>query len=199
MSRFAAFALVLLLAACGPAMVTADVTRFSQSPAAATPHRFTILPDAGQTGSLEFQHYAELVANQLVGRGWTPVPASGDADAVVTLHWGLGPPQTITWEEPAILYGGAGPWYDGGLAGPFPYWDSYSETTWAKWLAVTILDGPAWRRHEKQPFFEGRAVTQGSLPVVNPALPALVTALFTGFPGANGRTIEVTVPLEPKT
>ncbi len=190
MRRFAILTL-LLLTACGPAMVESDVTRFSSLPAGGGARSFTILPDASQKGSLEFQHYAEMVAAQLAGRGWRPQPDSGAAAAVVLVRWGLGPPAPATWSEPAPMGDGWGP---GPWNGPPPSGTVYARTEWPKWLEVEVVDGPAWRAGDKRGIWQGRAVTGGSLPGIAPAMPALVRALFTGFPGGNGDTVHVAVP-----
>jgi len=196
MRRCAVVLLLLLLSACGPAMVQADVTRFTTLPPGGG-GGVTILPDQGQKGSLEFQQYADLVAAELAQLGWRPVPASADADAVVFLHWGVGSPTTQVWQSPSAWGGwGGGPWY-GGVYQTFPYYDTYSRTLWPKWLAVEIFDGPRWRAGERLSRFEGRAVAEGSHPAIAPAMPYLVKAMFTGFPGTSGQTVRVSVPEAP--
>jgi len=191
--RLAALALSLALAACGPATLNADVTRFTALPPVAPALSFTVMPDQAQRGGLEFQHYAEMVAERLVRRGWRPLPAGADADAVVTLHWGLGQPSTVITQEPAPLGGwGRHPWYG---AEPFPAWETRTETTFPKWLAVDIEDGPAWRAGEHRMLFEGRAATLGRSQSAAPAIPHLIRAVFTDFPGINGQTVRVAVPL----
>lgn len=202
MTRAIALWVVLALAGCGRQLVQADVTRFHAPPVAA-PHSFTILPDAAQTGSLEFESYAQLVAAQLQARGWRPVAAKpgAGAETVVLLHWGAGPPHTEVWSSPSSVYGGAGwggrPWYGGGIWDPFPYTETRSVTYHVKWASVDILDGPGWRSGSAVKLFEARAVTEGTSPAVAPAVPYLITALFTNFPGASGSTVRVQVPVAP--
>lgn len=188
MPRLAALVLLLLLAACGPAMVEADVTRFSALPPGGG-HGFTILPGSSQRGSLEFQHYADLVADQLGRRSWQPLPASAAAAVVVLLHWGVGAPVTTTWTDPVPVWGGWGPWDD------YPaYGETTSVTVWPIWLEVELVDGPAWRAGDKRQVWQGRAVTTASRPSVAVVMPALVRALFTDFPGRNGETVHVRLP-----
>jgi hypothetical protein len=182
-------------------MVTSNVTRFNSLQPAA-PHSFTILPDEAQRGSLEFQSYAELVARQLESYGWQPVaPVAGTppADTVVQIHWGVGEPRTVTWQSPSSVYGGMGwggsPWYGGGgFYDPFPYWETQSQTYFKRWVAVDVVEGAPWRRGERIKLFEGRAVNESTHTEIAPVMPALVKALFTNFPGANGSTVEVKVP-----
>ncbi len=195
MRRLAPFFLLLLLAACGPGAVQTDVTRFTSLPPTGGARSFTILPQDGQVGSLEFERYADLVANQLAGLGWQPLPANRSASTVVLVHWGMGAPVTSTWSEPAWGWGGwgPGPW-GGGFYSGFPYQDVYTQTEWPKWLEVTILDGPAWRAGTRQAIWQGRAVAQGPAPSIAPVIPYLVRGLFSGFPGLNGETVRVEVP-----
>jgi hypothetical protein len=194
MARLAVL-LVLLLSACGPAMVQADVTRFTSLPPGTPGRSFTILPDEGQRGRLEFQQYADLVAAALAQRGWTPLPASGHADTVVLVHWGTESPVTQVWQTPsATAWGAGGPWWGGWYQPfPYPYYESHSRTLWPKWLAVEILDGPRWRAGERHSLFEGRAVTEGAHPSIAPTIPYLAKAVFDNFPGTSGTTVRVSV------
>lgn len=198
MPRLAALALILLLSACTNPIVQADVTRFNDMPPAQT-RSFTIVPDAGQVASLEFQDYATQVANALAAQGWRPIAPGGTPDTSVAVHWGLGPPDTVTWQSPSSVYSGfgwgGGPnYYYGGASfyDPFPYWESRSITYYPKWLSVQITDV---RPGVRKVLFEGRAVAEGTRREIAPVMPYLVQALFTGFPGANGTTVRVNVPV----
>jgi len=58
-----------------------------------------------------------------------------------------------------------------------------------------MLDGPAWRRGERRAVFQGRAVADTGVREINVVVPYLVRALFDHFPGDNGQTVRVTVPV----
>lgn len=206
MQRFAVVFLVLLLGACGPRLVQTDVTRFHQLPPVSEARSFTILPSEGQRGSLEFQRYADLVAASLRRHGWTPVPASQGADALVFLDWGVGQPRTEFWSSPSAGVGMGMGWgsrsraYGLGmgfpLGDPFPYREVQSATYFPKWVRVDILDARAWQGGDRVVLFEGRAVADSRVREITPVMPQLIQALFTGFPGASGQTVRVNVPLE---
>lgn len=191
--------LVLLLGACTTPVVQTDVTRFHVLGAAPATNSFTIVPDSTQVGSLEFQDYATQVAAALEAKGWRPVPPGGGrADTLVSLHWGVGPPNTVTWQSPSAVYTGVGwghysPWYGGGFYDPFPYWETRSATYFPRWLAVEITEAAGQGR---KVLFEGRAVAEGTRREIAPVMPYLVRALFTGFPGGSGTTVRVDVPVE---
>lgn len=204
MPRLVILLIAILLTACGPSMVQTDVTRFHQ-PAVESPKSFTILPEAQQRGSLEFERYAHLAATELERAGWRPVPSSQQADAVVFLNWGMGEPRTVSWQSPSSVYGGMGwgshsRWYGGGigmpLGDPFPYWETRSITYFPKWAEVTILEAGAHKAGERRVLFEGRAITDSGGREINPVMPYLLKALFTGFPGASGQSVKVTIPME---
>lgn len=191
-------AFVLLLGACTP-VVHSDVTRFHALGMNPQPGGFTIVPDSTQVGSLEFQDYAGQVAGALEAQGWRPVPpGAGRADALVSLHWGVGAPSTVTWQSPSAVYSGVGwgprySWYGGGFYDPFPYWETRSETIYPRWLSVEMTAPSGGGRTV---LFEGRAVSEGHNREIAPVMPYLVRALFTGFPGNNGTTVRVDIPVE---
>ncbi len=196
--------LPLLLAACGPTLVRTDVTRFHALAPAPASRTFTILPEPGQAGSLEFQRNADLVAAALTNQGWRAIPpTSSDADTVVTLRWGVGEPNTIVTQDPPPTFGTSfghghrGHWAGAGIGIPLgPYsWETRVVNYYPKWLEVRIADAAARRRGEQRLLFEGRAVAEGTRREITPVMPYLVEGLFTGFPGANGTTVRVDVPV----
>jgi Domain of unknown function (DUF4136) len=176
--------LLLALTACQDRVV-ASVTRFNSLPPALGGQSFTILPQGPQVGSLEFQHAAELVASSLASYGFRPVAPNGPAtDLVAVLQYGPAGARTEI-----VDYGPAwGPPWHG-----MPQYDAY--TVYAQFLEVDLLDGPAWRRGERQMVFQGRAVADTGVREFNLVLPYLVRALFDHFPGVNGQTVRVIVPV----
>lgn len=205
------FAAAMVLTACGPQMVTSDVTRFHTLPptASAEARTFTILPRPNQVGSLEFQQYAELIANRLTAQGYRPLPSeSGTADVVVFLDFGVSTGPVEVRSSP--VYGsvglgyGFGRWpHRYGVGGSFPLYpfdgvvgyDTYSVTKYTRWVDIDMLKGPEFRAGHQVSVFEGRAVSEGagkSLPAV---MPYMVTALFDHFPGPSGQTVAVSVPV----
>lgn len=204
--RVLAAVLVLLtvsvsLAACGPRMVEADVTRFSQRPEGPPPGSVTIVPAAEQVGSLEFEAYADLVAEELRRHGFRPVPADAvpPADYTVRLSWGVGEAVTQVYSSPSTLYGGStfyGRRSGWGLGMGFPLGaaervDSY--TLYPKSLTVAMRPagtGPGSGSN----VFEGRAVSTAGGASVQPVMPYLIEAVFTNFPGRSGVTEEVRIP-----
>jgi hypothetical protein len=174
----------LLLAACTPNL-SADVTRFNNL-AAASGQTFTILPDQAQVGSLEFQSLADRVAGELTNYGFQAVPATGPSDFVVFVHYG-----SPGARQQVVYWGGRPPW----PRGPYPYppYDVY--WLFSHFVDVEMVEGPAWRRGERRSVFQGRAITETTARETNVILPYLVRALFTNFPGNNGQTMRISVPM----
>ncbi len=202
-----ALALVLLVAACGPRMVTSQVTRFHQLPPGFAGQSFTIVPERDQIGSLEFQAYADQVAAQLAAHGLRPVPDTAHSDLEVKLDYGVGPGRTAIYTSPGpygsfgLGYGRFGHRHWGtGVGLGFPlygpaYYDTYTVTKYDRWLAVDILEGPQFRKGRPVSVFEGRAVSEGSSRDLPQVVPYLARALFDNFPGMSGQTVRVAVPV----
>ncbi len=194
---FASLSLVLLLGACQQTM-DADVTRFHTMPANFAGQSFTILPEQQQVGSLEFQHYAELVAAALQSYGLRPVAHEGpQADLVVQIRYASIGSHTDYVYDPGPYWGGGWGW--GGWG---PGWGGYydgavsSYTLYSQMLDVGIFEGADWRSGKRQMVFEGRAVGQSEIRSLNVAMPYLVQALFQNFPGNSGQTVRVSIPIK---
>ena len=177
---------VLLLLLCGcQETISATVTRFNALPQPLPAQSFTVVPQGPQTGDLEFQHVAGLVAAALERHGFRALSqgANAPADIVVLLQYGPAGSRTQV-----IDYGpGWYPWWG------FPPYDVY--TLYAQYLHVELLDGAAWRHGQQRMLFQGRAITETGVREINIVMPYLVDALFQRFPGINGETIRVTVPV----
>ncbi len=191
-----AIAVAVLLAACGPRLVQTDVTRFTAVPSGPAPGTVTIVPTPDQRGSLEFQSYAEMVAQELSRQGFQPVPADAmpPADYTVRLDWGVGEPVTEIRSAPGTVFGGTSVFgsrtgFGLGVGIPLGYDTRIDSTTaYPKWLQVRMLTA------QGESVFEGRGVTDALGASVQPAMPYLIEAVFTNFPGQSGTTERVRIP-----
>jgi len=191
------FMALLALAGCGTPV---QVTRF---------HRLPLLPrgdtvvlraaDPQKDGSLEFTHYARMLAQQLALAGYPPPPGNAVADIVVRFDWKIDNMRKAHYSTP--IYGPVGPGYFVRRIGP----DGRPVTVYVPppqgivdvavdtrtlWDATVTLemrpnktDGPV--------LFEGRAVAVSYNPNIAPAMPVLIKAMFDGFPGNSGQTVVV--------
>lgn len=195
-SVLALLSMAFLLTACANTM-QADVTQFS-GPAPLQPGRsFVVSAEPAQSGSLEFQHYAGLVGSALQDHGFPAAAPGANADLVVQIHYGSAGNHTEIWSDPAWGGGwgwGWGPYYPWG-PGPGLGPDTQSRTYYSEMLEVQIYDGAAWRNNVRTMLYQGRAVGDATVNEISAAVPALVRALFTHFPGNSGLTERVTVPM----
>jgi len=186
---FAGLLFVLALGACQQ-RVTATVTRFTTLPPPPIDQSFAIVPDPAQAGNLEFEQTAARVGTALAGLGFHTVPPDRPADYAVFVRFGPAGARTeiIDYGPPMI-----GPYW----RRPYPYYypQYASYTLYAAFLEVDMLDGPAWRRGERKMAFQGRAVTETGIREFNVVIPYLVQALFDHFPGLNGETVHVVIPM----
>ena len=154
-------------------------------------------PLTAGTASIEFKTYAAAVETQLLRNGYTLPAAGAQPLLVATVGFNranrLGPPR-----QSPITVGLGGGSFGGGRGGGvglgggigFPIGGRGGQELVATELVVTIK-----RRLDQSPVWEGRAqaISDPGKPDGDAGMMAgkLATALFTGFPGESGRTIEV--------
>jgi hypothetical protein len=193
-SLFIALSLALLLSGCEHVM-QADVTQFaSQAPPIGK--NFVVVAEQQQSGSLEFQYYAGLVGGALQDHGFVAAPPGVKSDLVVLIHYGSMGHHTEIYGDP--YYWGYGGWgWRRGFGPPFgPQVES--KTYFPKELEVEILDGAAWRNNIRTMIYQGRAIGDSASNEISTAVPSLVKALFLHFPGNNGGTERIEVPISPE-
>lgn len=159
-----------------------------------------VQPLAGGAPSLEFQNYAGAVQAELARIGYVPATAGTLPDFVAMVDFHaipqVGPPR----RSPFSIGLGAGGYSGGGYRGgggvglgggvSFPVGGARRDAVLVSDLAVTIK-----RRADQTAVWEGKArgVVDARKPDATPPAQAgrLAAAVFTGFPGVSGRTIEV--------
>jgi len=193
----AALATSLLVSACatGPRSFPVSATRFHYDPVTAR-GTVAVEPLAGPTSpSLEYKTYAAAVQAELLRNGFTN-PAPGARAEYITTVGFTRAPQSLPQRRSPISIGlgggvGGGGYRSGGGVGAgvgFPLGGGRGGEGVVTELSVRIRKGP-------DAIWEGQAqsLTDTSAPSADTASVAqrLAGALFTGFPGDSGRTIEV--------
>ena len=204
LALIAALATVALLAGCalGPRLVRTEVTNFNEWTALPADRTYTFARTLEFQNSLEVRSYEDLVRDELALQGFRLVAEPAQANLLVTLRpsvtttqlrvrdsWGYDP-----FSGPFGGYGfygrRFGSWYD-------PYWSSFDHFNS---YAVDI----AHRRFELdidsrtmagKRYYEGRVESVSDAPSLGAIAPYLVRALFVDFPGGNGQTRRVDVPM----
>jgi len=198
----------------------ADVARFQQLPPAQGQSFTVVAGDQRLAGSLEFAHYADLLAQRLATQGYTRAADPASAQLVVSLDYG------IDKGTQRVRYSGFGGGFGGGgFYDPFFYPGYYRG--WGGWRGRYMMGwndpfmwGGGWgggvndvdsyviyqsqlsmsiNRSGGERLFEGTAKAQSVSSKMTYLVPNLIDALFTGFPGKNGEEIKVTVAPEPKS
>jgi hypothetical protein len=215
--RLAVAALLLPLAAMAggcAAYMQAQVTSFHQvsQELRLEGKRFVIEPSDAQRDSLEFQAYADQVRRALVEKGLVAAGGGTASELVVRMTYTIDGGRAVVHGYPAYGYTHYGPvwtWTPYPVPGggvryawtptyPMTYGvvgTQYSESTlYRRELHVMIEErktGGDGRR-----LYEGTVVSEGGSASLAPVMPAMVRALFSDFPGRNGVTRIVQVPID---
>ena len=190
----------------------ADVARFQQLPPAQG-QSFTIQADDPHlAGGLEFGHYADLVAERLVEKGYTRAVDPAAAQLVVRLDYSVdnGRERVQASAFSPAFSGYYNPWFYSGYRGwggwrgryafgfndPYLFGGGYGDidsyTVYSSQLSMKI------DRTGGERLFEGVAKAQSTSDHLTYLVPNLIDAMFTGFPGNSGEEVKVTVGPEPK-
>ena len=205
-ARFASAGLVLgaVLALCGcDTTQPVQVTRFHLAQPIA-PGSFSVetAPMAGpgapmMADSLELGTYNDIVAGELTHLGFTPAPTVATSELVVTVSVDRGARPDPRPHGASLSVGVGG----GGFVGRHTAIGGDVGTTvplggnQPHFLVGTRLSVQIKRRSDGSAIWEGRAMTEtkGQAADASPqaAVTKLAHALFLGFPGESGRTINV--------
>ncbi|MGE4062207.1 MAG: DUF4136 domain-containing protein [Rhodospirillaceae bacterium] len=215
---FAAAVAVLALAGCaGPKFVTSDVTRYHALTEAPQGKTFAIVAlDEDQESSFAFKQFGDLIHQRLSALGMRQHTGGGgpsNADYVVTLRYavygpsadvrtrwsGFGPRSHFGFGYGFSPYWGRGPF---GYMGYDPFWDDQYEIEtrqlFTRRVEVNIFDGDTFNSDRKRRVFEGRAVSSGQNPQIEPVMPYILDAIFQEFPGRSGENKVVSVEVPPE-
>ncbi len=192
-------AALALLAGCASTL-TSEVTSFHRLSDGLRGERFVVVPSESQAGSLEFETYAGFVREALVRQGLLDGGIGERAGALMvrmgySVDGGTSVVGPGTRGEVGFGVGaGTGGFSMGGIGIGFgiPIGGARESTGWRRSLTVTI-DRP--RPGGAERVFEATAVSQGQTAAITPVMQAMVEAIFKDFPGRNGVTRIVEVPL----
>lgn len=207
-SRGLAAALMLgaaVLAGCA-STIPAQLTTFSrqnEDASAWTGRRFVIEPVQGQAQSLEYASHEKRVQAALQKHGLILAPARDSADVLVHFEYGSGSGAQATRSSGTrggVSVGVGGGYRTGwglGIGVPITFGGGSSgETLYRHQLQVQInqLVHTAGKAEIGERLYESNIVAQSETAAITPLMPALIDALFDGFPGENGKTRKVDLP-----
>lgn len=216
----------LAVSGCAATLPT-KVTRFQAMPIAQG-QTFVVVPGMGaaQGGGLEFQQYAQLVAQQMAARGYRQVATPQQAQMVVQLGYGVDQGRQVVVEDPFLRSRLHDPFYRTRFGGYDPFWGVYRGRPYFSRYGYTGYrspyfygwDDPFWYggcidtyteyrsqleldirdRATNQSLFEGKAAARSQTDELGTLVPNLIEAMFTGFPGRSGETVRITVPAKKR-
>jgi hypothetical protein len=188
-------ALMVTGCATAPASFPTEVTRYRADEVGRG--TIALVPDEGVDNGPEYQVYALAVGDALTKQGYTLVPDGSKSVYVAKIGFHT-EARPVRERSPFSIGLGGGTWSgnrDGGGVGlgggvSFPIGRGRDREDALSMLSVKIN-----QRQGDLGVWEGRAQSR-AIGVVGNAVadkvaPKLATALFTGFPGESGRTIEV--------
>ena len=199
-----------ILAGCatGPKLARTEVTAFNEWSTMPVDRTYTFARTLEFQNSLELQSYEVLVRDELGLQGFRLVSDPAQANLVVTLRpsisgtnvrlrdrWSVDPffgpygfygSRRLGWSGP-FGYGGFGAYYGGFYNG----FDDDSIQIFQRRLELDIDS----RATAGKRYYEGRVESAGPNGTLSRIMPVLVRALFTEFPGNNGQTRQVDVPI----
>ena len=214
---------LLALGACATPF-QANVSRFQNALPAPQGQSFAIVPrDDSMAGSLEFAHYADLVAMELTRLGYRAAVGTDAVtpDLTVRLAYGVDGGRERIRREPGFAdpFWGAG-WYGHGRFGaplivrtrhgyryvrgfydPFLFGPSFGDydTVTSYTVYTSGLDLLIERAATGERLFEGSAEAVSRTNDLAQLVPNLIEAMFTDFPGNSGETVRITVAPERAT
>jgi hypothetical protein len=206
--RFSNFASVITFGLAALALpgctesITSTVSRYQAMPAPQG-QSFIVVPEGrmAQSGGLEFDRYAGLVAQELQARGFAPASSAQSASMIVKLDYRVGPGQVRYSESPlADPYLGA--FYRPRFGWGRGYFLGWNDPFWAGDVDTYVeyrseVDLHIRSAGTNQPLFDGRAEARSESGRLDVVVPNLLDALFAGFPGRSGEVVKITIPTHP--
>ena len=206
-----AFALPWLVAGCA-ATIPSKVTAFHTLSAIGGGKTIAIVPvDKENEDSLEFRSHANRIAQYLGKHDYRVVSASDKPDYYAFVAYWIDEGKAYTYTLPVYVQTGGGFTYHSGTISTPSGTKAYSgysysvpaysvfpsrqtDIEYTKRLLVDILDGKPYREGKTVKVYEAKVVSRGSSEVLSEAVPLMIDALFSNFPGESGKTRTVNLP-----
>lgn len=200
---------MLLLTGC--ASVRSDISAINKLPPDLAGKTFHVARYKEQEGSLEFEHYAALVSQELQAKGLASAPA-GSADLMVFMRYAF---EQHTELVPTPAWGPSGSYIGGGttvMVGGRPVFvPVYTMPPTFGFNGTTVMPAVVNRRslnldivardstpEKPHKLYEASVLSEGYSGTLLQAMPVMIRALFTQWPGPPVRSESVDLPLRAK-
>ncbi len=206
---FLSITLLALLNGCASRpIIRSEVTRFHTFGFTPVSGTFHIMPNQEQRQSLEFSAYANLIASELIARGWQQ-EQNPDAkpQMSVCFVYGVDDGKMQIYSEPVYGQTGGGSssingtvssgmgemaHFSGTASTPATYGmvgsTTQSYTEYTRLLQLNIFDNTRVTNNSPTKVFESRVRSTGSKAEISLVMPAMIEALFKDFPGVSGES-----------
>ena len=186
----------LVLSGCAT-KIQSNVTRFNklEKNSAGVYGTYSIFVPKDKTSSLEFSAYADLVKKELNSRGFKEDPSPETSNFSVFFNYSVrsGGQVTTTYTPPAQIAGNSA------FARGFNSASQGSSVSSEDYVRTVLLSIAKFSKGAApETVFEATLVSEGSTGQINVVMPTFVKALFQEFPGNNGESIRVVLPVEKK-
>nr|WP_240504627.1 DUF4136 domain-containing protein [Tsuneonella mangrovi] len=195
------------LAACATPF-NAQVSRFQTDLPAPEGQTFAIVTNnPNLQGGLEFSIYAKDVAAHLEKLGYARAASPQAASLLVNFDYGVDNGRQYVERDPLAPNPYFDPWYGysryyyspryWGSPWAYGFYDPFFDNDLNSYTVYTSkIDLKINRASDGQPLFEGRAQALSTSNHLQYLVPNLVEAMFTGFPGDNGKTVRISIAPE---
>jgi hypothetical protein len=178
------------------------------------PRSFVVAPTLEQVESLEFKNYANLVKQELMGRGWRPAEPDS-ADVAIFLQYQISQGRNVVFSYPIFGQVPTGPSTTTGSITTIGNVSTVnlntqqntsteiigtgtgSQLEYDRALQVTMY-ALSSNSEKKKPerIYEGTIRSSGSTGDLSAVVPTLIRALFEEFPGVSGSSRKVIVTIK---
>lgn len=200
-----AAAAVILLSGCA-STISSQVTTFHEWPTDMKEKTYALEAAPGQEMNPEYNHYAELLRSKLLSQGFIESKDSGNSTLKVTMEYGtlltdmqLSSPYWSLNNDPfwqmhySRVYRRSGifyPYYFGRPGSFYAAPEVSAVRYFLHQLAVTITD-----RKSGKKLANIKVSSEQANPEISMSMPYLLESAFIEFPGQNGRTSNIELPV----
>lgn len=202
--------LLALLGGCVTPVVQTRATNFYGPEYAERGSISVISADPTQEKSLEFGSYKSKIESKLSGVGYSIGSSPTDSKYVAIVSYGIDNGKSETVLVPVFGQTGGGTTFSSGRIGNTGYSgtsytmptfgvvgaSSSSETTYTRVIAIDIVNSASIQASAPKKIYEMRAKSVGTCPVINGVFNEILEAMFINFPGENGRTQMIEIPMK---
>ncbi|MBC8211562.1 MAG: DUF4136 domain-containing protein [Gammaproteobacteria bacterium] len=202
---------VLLLNGCASMQLETDSTAFYTADYNAQGSISVVASNADVNDSLEFAAYKQKFEGRLAHVGYQVVQDADQADFIALVAYGIDHGKTSNITTPIFGQTGGGASYSSGTINTTTGNTSYTassyrmptygvvgavnstSTVYNRAIAMDIVVAKSLKSGKVQKVYEGRTKSLGSCSVIVEVFDEMLEAMFSGFPGENGRNRQMRI------